>query len=143
MWDGFNVYTYPDADKMPADAHHRRTMYSFIKRNAPHPAMATFDLPERGGSTARRRTSNSPLQALVTLQDPQYLEAYRALASHVLKTERTKRRAAHGRVPPGDAPPPARRGVDGDARLLRVAARALFKGPRLRGAARQRWRDTR
>jgi len=89
MWDGFNVYTYPDADKMPADAHHRRTMYSFIKRNAPHPAMATFDLPERGGSTARRRTSNSPLQALVTLQDPQYLEAYRALASHVLKTERT------------------------------------------------------
>ena len=89
MWDGFNVYTYPDADKMPADAHHRRTMYSFIKRNAPHPAMATFDLPERGGSTARRRTSNSPLQALVTLQDPQYLEAYRALASHVLKSEQT------------------------------------------------------
>jgi hypothetical protein len=90
MWDGFNVYKYPDADKVPADAQHRRTMYSFVKRNAPHPAMATFDLPDRGGATARRRTSNSPLQALVLLDDPQYLEAYRALASHVLRSERAK-----------------------------------------------------
>jgi hypothetical protein len=90
MWDGFNVYKYPDADKVPADEQHRRTMYSFVKRNAPHPAMATFDLPDRGGATARRRTSSSPLQALVLLDDPQYLEAYRALAAHVLKSERAK-----------------------------------------------------
>ena len=62
-------------------------MYSFIKRNAPHPAMASFDLPDRGAATARRRTSNSPLQALVLLDDPQFLEAYRALAGSVLKTE--------------------------------------------------------
>jgi hypothetical protein len=62
-------------------------MYSFIKRNAPHPNMATFDLPDRGGSTARRRASNSPLQALVLLDDPQYLEAYRALAASVLRAE--------------------------------------------------------
>jgi hypothetical protein len=87
MWDGFNAYDYPNADAVPADTHHRRTMYSFIKRNAPHPAMASFDLPDRGGSTARRRTSNSPLQALVLLDDPQFLEAYRALAGQVLKTE--------------------------------------------------------
>ena len=51
------------------------------------PNMATFDLPDRGGATARRRTSNSPLQALVLLDDPQFLEAYRALAGSVLKTE--------------------------------------------------------
>jgi hypothetical protein len=89
MWDGFNAYDYPNADAVPADTHHRRTMYSFIKRNAPHPAMASFDLPDRGGSTARRRTSNSPLQALVLLDDPQFLEAYRALAGQVLKTETT------------------------------------------------------
>jgi hypothetical protein len=87
MWDGFNQYDYPTPDAVPADAHHRRTIYSFIKRNAPHPAMASFDLPDRGGTTARRRTSNSPLQALVLLDDPQFLEAYRALAGHVLKTE--------------------------------------------------------
>jgi hypothetical protein len=87
MWDGFNQYDYPKPDAVPADAHHRRSMYSFVKRNAPHPNMATFDLPDRGSSTARRRTSNSPLQALVLLDDPQFLEAYRALAGSVLKTE--------------------------------------------------------
>ena len=87
MWDGFNAYDYPTPDAVPADAHHRRAMYSFIKRNAPHPAMASFDLPDRGAATARRRTSNSPLQALVLLDDPQFLEAYRALAGNVLKTE--------------------------------------------------------
>ena len=87
MWDGFNQYDYPTPDVVPADAHHRRSMYSFVKRNAPHPNMATFDLPDRGGATARRRTSNSPLQALVLLDDPQFLEAYRALAGTVLKTE--------------------------------------------------------
>jgi hypothetical protein len=87
MWDGFNVYAYPAAAAVPVDEHHRRSMYSFVKRNSPHPNMATFDLPDRGGSTARRRTSNSPLQALVLLDDPQFLEAYRALAAKVLSTE--------------------------------------------------------
>jgi hypothetical protein len=47
-------YSYPTPDKLPADAQHRRSMYSFIKRNAPHPAMATFDLPDRGLSSVRR-----------------------------------------------------------------------------------------
>ena len=89
MWDGFNAYDYPRPDAVPADTHHRRTIYSFIKRNAPHPAMASFDLPDRGGATARRRTSNSPLQALVLLDDPQFLEAYRALAGSVLRSETT------------------------------------------------------
>jgi hypothetical protein len=86
IWDGLVVYSYPAADKIPADDHHRRSLYSFIKRNAPHPAMATFDLPDRGTTTVRRQTSNTPLQALVLLDDPQYLEAYRVLATHVLKT---------------------------------------------------------
>jgi hypothetical protein len=86
IWDGTAGATYPDASKIPADDHHRRTLYSFVKRNAPHPAMATFDLPDRGTSVVRRQTSNTPLQALVLLDDPQYLEAYRALAAHVLRT---------------------------------------------------------
>jgi hypothetical protein len=89
MWDGFNQYDYPTPDRVPQDQHHRRSMYSFIKRNAPHPNMASFDLPDRGGSTARRRTSNSPLQALVLMDDPQFLEAYRALAGSVLEAETT------------------------------------------------------
>jgi hypothetical protein len=67
-------------------------MYSFVKRNAPHPAMAVFDLPDGGGSSVRRNVSNTPLQALVLLNDPQYLESYRALATHVLKTEGSSER---------------------------------------------------
>jgi hypothetical protein len=89
MWDGLPGYTYPSTDGIPADEHHRRTLYTFIKRNAPHPAMASFDLPDRGTSTVRRQTSNTPLQALVLLNDPQYLEAYRVLAARVLKTKPT------------------------------------------------------
>jgi hypothetical protein len=87
MWDGFNVYKYPEVDQLPPDSQHRRSLYSFIKRNAPHPAMASFDLPERWATTARRHTSNTPLQALVLLDDPQYLEAYRSLAARVLQSE--------------------------------------------------------
>jgi mono/diheme cytochrome c family protein len=86
MWDGFQVYRYPAAMEIPPDDQHRRSMYSFVKRNAPHPEMATFDFPDRGASLARRTTSNTPLQALVLLNDPQYVEAYRALSERVLKT---------------------------------------------------------
>jgi hypothetical protein len=85
IWDGLAAYTYPEADKVPADAHHRRTLYSFVKRNAPHPAMANFDMPDRGTSVVRRQTSNTPLQALVLMDDPQYIEAYRSLAATVLR----------------------------------------------------------
>jgi hypothetical protein len=84
IWDGLALYTYPAADGVPADDHHRRTLYSFVKRNAPHPAMATFDVPDRGTSVVRRQTSNTPLQALVLLDDPQYVEAYRAVAATAL-----------------------------------------------------------
>jgi mono/diheme cytochrome c family protein len=90
MWDGFNVYRHPTAEAVPVDSHHRRTLYSFIKRNAPHPGMSSFDLPERWNTTARRHTSNTPLQALVLLDDPQYLSAYRSLAAHVMQAETAK-----------------------------------------------------
>jgi len=86
IWDGLAFYAYPAADTIPADDHHRRSLYSFIKRNAPHPEMATFDFSDRGATTVRRQTSNTPLQALVLLDDPQYLEAYRMLATRVLKS---------------------------------------------------------
>ena len=86
VWTGFNSYVYPEADKVPADENHRRTMYSFVKRNAPDPSLAAFDMPDRTLSVARRQTSSTPLQPLVLLNDPQYVEAYRALASRVMTT---------------------------------------------------------
>ena len=89
IWDGLNGNRYPDPLGIPADEQHRRSLYSFVKRNAPHPAMAAFDFPDRGTTTVKRNTSNTPIQALVLLNDPQYLEAYKALATQALKAERT------------------------------------------------------
>ncbi len=81
VWEDSNsVYLYPDAPLAPNDQNHRRSMYTFMKRNAQAPSMVLFDQADRNVSTVSRRTSNTPLQALVLLNDPQFLEAYRALA---------------------------------------------------------------
>jgi hypothetical protein len=58
----------------------RRSMYSFWKRQAPPPAMITFDGPTREKCTARRARTNTPLQALVLFNDETYLAAARHLA---------------------------------------------------------------
>ena len=71
---------YPQSDQVPIDEHHRRTMYGYIKRAAQHPALQVFDFPQRITTIARRRSSNTPLQALVLLNDQQYLEAYEGMA---------------------------------------------------------------
>src|SRR4030095_11453602 len=70
---------------LPADDLHRRTLYTFVKRNATHPGLKIFDFTNRPESAARRRTSNTPLQALELMNDPQYVEAYRALATEALR----------------------------------------------------------
>src|SRR5205823_8971673 len=66
-----------------------RSLNSCIKRTNPPPTMSVFDFSERHGTLARRLTSNTPLQALVLLDDPQYVEAYRVLATRVLKEKTT------------------------------------------------------
>jgi len=64
---------------------YRRSMYTFWKRSAPPASMEIFNATARETCTVRRDRTNTPLQALVTLNDPQYIEAARVLASGILK----------------------------------------------------------
>lgn len=66
------------------DDKYRRGIYTTWRRSNPYPSMATFDAPNREVCTVRRGRTNTPLQALVTLNDPVYIEAAQALARRVV-----------------------------------------------------------
>jgi hypothetical protein len=63
---------------------HRRGMYTFFKRTAPHPDLTTFDCPDANLTAIKRSVSNTPLQALTTLNAQAFAEAAQALAKRVL-----------------------------------------------------------
>lgn len=63
---------------------YRRGLYTTWRRSNPYPSMATFDAPNREVCTVRRSRTNTPLQALVTLNDPVYVEAAQALGREMV-----------------------------------------------------------
>ncbi len=75
LWEINNASYKADS----TDAMYRRSLYVVAKRTVPHPTMATFDASERSSCLSRRQRTNTPLQALVVLNDPAYLEAAKVL----------------------------------------------------------------
>jgi hypothetical protein len=87
VWEDLNapashaeVYTQSEGEDL-----YRKSLYTYWRRAATHPAMTVFDAPSRDVCTVKRETTNTPLQALATLHDPTYIEAARKLAELVIK----------------------------------------------------------
>jgi mono/diheme cytochrome c family protein len=88
LWEAVGYVTSNTAKFTPdsgCDKVHRRSLYTFWKRTAPPPQMTSFDAPSREACRVRRERTNTPLQALLLLNEKQYVECARALAEKAMR----------------------------------------------------------
>jgi mono/diheme cytochrome c family protein len=108
----------------------RRGVYTTWRRSNPYPSMATFDAPSREVCTLRRDSTNTPLQALVTLNDPAFVEAAQALARRVvLQSEPLDEARLRTAFVLCTSRPPLDNEVDALLNLLAEAKRQLSEDP--------------
>jgi hypothetical protein len=106
IWDGTDSHYEQDHGELL----YRRGMYVFWRRSAHYPSFATFDAPNREVCTFLRQRTQTPLQSLVLMNDPVFVEAARALAERVIREEPKDRdrrlvrafRLVMGRIPAPD-----------------------------------------
>lgn len=79
------VYSGMKWETSEGEDRYRRALYTFWRRTNPYPSLVTFDAPGREVCVSRRINTNTPLQALVTLNDPVYIEAAQNLAGRMIK----------------------------------------------------------
>ena len=85
VWN--SVYSGAKWTESKGEDKYRRAIYTYIKRTSGFPGFLTFDAPSRDVCSARRIVSNTPLQALVTMNDPAHIEAAAALAEKMRQNE--------------------------------------------------------
>lgn len=84
LWHGQNAFL-PEYVADKGEGLYRRSLYTFWRRTSPPPNMTVFDAPSREVCTVRRPSTSTPLQPLVLLNDPQFVEAGRALGERMLR----------------------------------------------------------
>ncbi|MBC8115120.1 MAG: DUF1553 domain-containing protein, partial [Candidatus Saccharimonas sp.] len=85
VYDTKNTQSY---EPSRGEGLYRRSMYTYWKRQVPPPSMSQLDAPTREVCVLRRQRTNTPLQALVLMNDPQFVEAARALAERMATSSR-------------------------------------------------------
>ncbi|UFH54548.1 DUF1553 domain-containing protein [Spirosoma sp. KNUC1025] len=86
IWEALATRNAVKYIQSQGDSLYRRSMYTIWKRSSPAPMMLNFDAAERHTCIVKRQKTSTPLQALVTLNDPQFVEAARVLAQRVMSS---------------------------------------------------------
>ncbi|MEY2410936.1 MAG: hypothetical protein QOF48_3606 [Verrucomicrobiota bacterium] len=110
LWEAVSFNNSQKYVQDKGDGNYRRSLYTYWKRQSPPPNMLIFDAPTREYCVVRRPRTNTPLQALVLLNDPQFVEASRAFGQRILREGGTSTasrigfafRQATGRLPGSD-----------------------------------------